>query len=579
MISETRTQGMMIQTSSPRGTGGFHYVLRAKMMKLVVLVGITVLGTSSVDLVAQQTREAAGTYADLLQLVRELRLLEQPSFPNGVPDYTAQRMSSDHEKLRMLQKRLAAIDPTSWPIEQKVDYELVRAEMNGLDFHIRVLQPWARDPAFYALVWDQQSDTPAHEGTASHAIIDLWKYTFPLSSSDEKKLTAQLRIIPPFLEQARMNLTGNARDLWRAGIRNIRAQVASLDNLATKTRSASREFKDALARARAATVSFAEWLEAQASSKTGPSGVGKENYTWHLRHVLLVPLSWEEEVMLLQRELDRAYAMLALERHHNRRLPELQPIASEEEFRRRADQSVTKLMAFLKNEEVLPVKEYMEPALRKHMGSFQPDSLRNFFSKMTHLEPNILYTHATHWFDLAQMEIEPHPSIIRRDALPFNIWMSRSEGLATAVEEIFMHVGLYDEIPRARELVWIMLAQRCARGLASLYAQANMISLEEAQQYQIEWTPRGMMIGDPGLSAFEQQLYLRQPGYGTCYVTGKYLVDRLLKDRSRQLGDAFQLKSFFEEVYRAGQIPVSLIRWEITGLDDEIQAINKDASR
>lgn len=542
-------------------------------MTLVVFLSTILLFASSVESVAQQSMRATGTYADLLQLVRELRTLEQPTLPNGVPDYTAQRMSADHQKLRMLQTRLAAINPKDWPIEQQVDYELARAEMHGLDFHIRVLQPWARDPAFYTLVWDYQSDTPAHEGTASHAIIDLWKYSFPLSASDEKKLSAQLRIIPPFLDQARTNLTGNARDLWIAGIRTIRAQVASLDNLAQKTGNASRDFKDVLSKARAATVSFAEWLEAQAPSKTGPSGVGKENYTWHLRHVLLVPLSWEEEVMLLQRELDRAYAMLALERHHNRKLPELKPIANEEEFARRADQSVTKLMTFLKSEEILPVKEYMEPALRKHRGRFQPDSLRNFFGKMTHLEPNILYTHATHWFDLAQMEVEPHPSIVRREALPFNIWMSRSEGLATAVEEIFMHAGLYDDIPRARELVWIMLAQRCARGLASLYAQANMISLKEAQEFQIEWTPRGMMIGDPGLSAFEQQLYLRQPGYGTCYVTGKYLVDRLLKDRSRQLGDQFRLKNFFEELYRAGQIPVSLIRWQMTGLDDEIRAI------
>lgn len=542
-------------------------------MTLVVFLSTILLFASSVESVAQQSMRATSTYADLLQLVRELRTLEQPTLPNGVPDYTAQRMSADHQKLRMLQTRLAAINPKDWPIEQQVDYELARAEMHGLDFHIRVLQPWARDPAFYTLVWDYQSDTPAHEGTASHAIIDLWKYSFPHSASDEKKLSAQLRIIPPFLEQARTNLTGNARDLWIAGIRTIRAQVRSFDNLAKKTERAGREFKDALSKARAATVSFAEWLEAQAPSKTGPSGVGKENYTWHLRHVLLVPLSWEEEVMLLQRELDRAYAMLALERHHNRKLPELKPIENEEEFARRADQSVTKLMTFLKSEEILPVKEYMEPALRKHMGRFQPDSFRNFFGKMTHLEPNILYTHATHWFDLAQMEVEPHPSIVRREALPFNIWMSRSEGLATAVEEIFMHAGLYDDIPRARELVWIMLAQRCARGLASLYAQANMISLKEAQDYQIGWTPRGLMIGDPGLSAFEQQLYLRQPGYGTCYVTGKYLVDRLLKDRSRQLGDQFRLKDFFEELYRAGQIPVSLIRWQMTGLDDEIRAI------
>jgi hypothetical protein len=29
----------------------------------------------------------------------------------------------------------------------------------------------------------------------------------------------------------------------------------------------------------------------------------------------------------------------------------------------------------------------------------------------------------------------------------------------------------------------------------------------------------------------EQQLYLRQPGYGTSYVTGKYLIEELIKER------------------------------------------------
>ncbi len=39
-----------------------------------------------------------------------------------------------------------------------------------------------------------------------------------------------------------------------------------------------------------------------------------------------------------------------------------------------------------------------------------------------------------------------------------------------------MHVGLYDDNPRARELVWIMLANRAPRGLASLYVQANLFT-------------------------------------------------------------------------------------------------------
>jgi hypothetical protein len=275
-------------------------------------------------------------------------------------------------------------------------------------------------------------------------------------------------------------------------------------------------------------------------------------------------MSWENEEMLLKRELARAYASLALERQHNRNLPQIQPVTSPSEYDQRADQAVHRLMQFLQKNEILPVRDYMEPELRKHLMAFQPEDRRNFFTRIMHLDPLVLYTHSTHWFDIARQNNEPHPSPIRHDPLPYNIWMSRSEGLATSVEEMFMHAGLYDGSPRSRELVWIMLAQRCARGLASLYAHANEISPHQARQYQINWTPAGW-VGDTSLVGFEQQLYLRQPGYGTSYVTGKQLIDQLMMDRSRQLGDKFRLIRFFDEMYRCGTIPVSLIRWQITG--------------
>jgi hypothetical protein len=104
--------------------------------------------------------------------------------------------------------------------------------------------------------------------------------------------------------------------------------------------------------------------------------------------------------------------------------------------------------------------------------------------------------------------------------------------MATAFEEIVMNAGYYDDNPRAREIVWIMLAQRAARGLASLYAQANEFDIAKAKAFQVQWTPRGWMRPDLDLLGFEQQLYLRQPGYGTSYVTGKALIDELIRERA-----------------------------------------------
>lgn len=517
---------------------------------------------------------AALPYDEVRRIHQEFRRLERTETTDGVPDYTAATMKRLHAQTLLLRDQLSALDTTGWTLEQKIDVEIVRAELNGMDFFIRVLNPWERDPAFYVLIFPNQSDTPEHEGPVSHAMIDLWKYSFPLSKDDAKKLTAQLRVIPKLLDQAQQNLIGNARDLWIAGIQSVRRQIQHLDDL-EKNLTNDKDLRDAWKKARIATIAFAEWLEQMAVHKTGPSGVGKENYTWFLRHVLLVPMTWEEEMTVLRRELDRAHAMLALERHHNRNLPALLPAMTQAEFDARTDRSVKTLMKFLKEKEILPVKEYMEPALRRHLGQFQPLEQRHFFSNIVHHEPAVLYSHLTHWFELERIRLEPHPNAIRRDALPFNIWVSRSEGLATAVEEIFMHAGLYDDNPRARELVWIMLAQRSARGIASLRAHANEIDVVQAQNEQIEWTPAGW-TGARGLVIGEQHLYLRQPGYGTSYVTGKVLIDRLLKDYSRIRGDRFRLHDFFDEMYSVGMIPVSLIRWQLTQQEDEVRAIRLD---
>jgi hypothetical protein len=504
-------------------------------------------------------------YRDLEAVFSDWLALEQPPLLNGAPDYTAARLARTRTQLRAYQARLAAISPRGWPIDQQVDYELVRAGMNGLDFDLRVLQPWARDPAFYKSVWTEQSDTPAHEGPAHAALVELWTYSFPLSRDDETKLASQLRTIAPLLTQARVNLTGNARDLWITGTGTMKSQIRDLAELADTTAAAGPELKGAIQAARTATAEFVAWLERQSAAKTGPSGVGKAHYTWSLKNVHLVPLSWEEEVVLLKRELARAHAALRLEEQRNRGLPALVAAANPEEYQRRANAAVTKYLAFLRNKDVLTVTDYLDPALRAHIGGYTPVESRNFFGIASHFEPMTLFAHFYHWFDHAWMKRAPHASAIRRGALHHNVWDNRAEGMATAMEELILHAGYYDDNPRAREIVWIMLAQRCARGLASLYAQANEFDIKQAKAFQVEWTPRGWMRPDLDLLGFEQQLYLRQPAYGTSYVTGKYLIDELIKDRATQLGDAFTMRRFFDEFNGAGVIPVSLIRWQLTG--------------
>jgi hypothetical protein len=518
-------------------------------------------------------------YDALVRLFEEWRAFERPPLKDGTPDYTAATFARRHAELPAWRARLEAIDTGGWPVEARVDHRLVGAEMNGFDFYVRVLKPWERDPAFYQTVWDEQSDTPAHEGSEHHAIIDVWKYEFPLSRESEAKLAAALAVIPPLNEQAKANLTGNARDLWLTGAGTIRQQVDSLDALAERTAGSGRRLRQAVAAARESTLRFANWLDAEAPKKNGPSGIGRENYSWSLQHVHLVPMTWEQEVELLRRELARTHASLKLEEERNRELPEMPVIRSPEEFDRRANEAVTRYLAFLRERRLYPMRDNMDPALRARLGSYVPPETRNFFAIATHYEPLTLYTHFYHWWDLARMRDEPHPSPIRRGPLRYNIWDSRSEGMATAMEELMLNAGLFDDQPRAREVVWIMLAQRAARGLASLLAHDNQFDLAQAKAFQVEWTPRAWMRPDLDLLGFEQQLYLRQPGYGTSYVTGKHLLDELIRARAHQLGKDFSMHRFFDEVNGAGLIPVSMIHWQLTGHEDEYATLRSGSGK
>jgi len=520
-------------------------------------------------------------YQEFVHLFRDWRKFENPSLLNGAPDYTAKRFAKDHQIFQELETRLNKIEIGGWPTSFQIDWYITRAEMNGYDFNYRILKPWVRDPAFYQTVWMYQSDVPAHEGPTNHAILDFWTYHFPLKKDEEKRLSKDLRVIPPLLNQARGNLSGNARDLWIAGIENFKQQTRDLDQIAENIMSFNHQsgLATALKDAQKATADFTAWLEKQAPDKIGPSGIGKENYTWYQQNVHLLPLTWEEEVQLLKRELDRAWSSLKLEEHRNRALPPMKAANTPEEFMQLTENSVQRFMNFLKEKQIMPIKPNMEPALREHMGEFVPDDKRNFFLIGMHYDPLPLYCHFIHWFDLAQMRDEPHESPVRRGPLLYNIFDSKNEGIATGVEEMFMHAGLYEDSPRSREIVWIMIAQRAARGLGSLYAHANEMSMAEASQVHVKWTPRGWMKREPHLLQFEQHLYLRQPGYGTCYITGKYLIERLVTEWSQQLeekGEQFVMKDFFQIFNDTGNIPVELVRWEMTGNNDGLKILRKN---
>ena len=534
----------------------------------------------------QTTQPQAGAYQQLVALFQEWRAFEEPPrLSSGIPDYSPATNTRRLADLQRLQARLQKIDTKGWPIPQQVDHHIVRAEMNGMAYHLRVLQPFARDPAYYASIITAESDTPVKEGPVIHGAIKLFDYPVwprtrldsvqPLSAAQAADLAAKLRTLPPLLEAARRNLAAaNARDLWVGGVRAFEEQSEALQELGKRVGASDEALTNAIAAARTATDAFAKWLQAEGPKKTGPSGIGKEHYTWYLRNVLLVPLSWEEELTILRRELARAHASLRLEENRNRHLPPLPVANTPEEYDALQERAIARYVKWVADNKFVTMEPWMERALRERTAPFAPESSRNFFMQATHRDPIPLWTHLYHWWDNMRIRVAPHASPIRKGPLLYNVWMSRSEGMATSMEEWMMHAGLYDESPRSREIVWIMLITRAARGLGNLYAHANDLTMAQAGDIHVNWTPRGWMRRDP-LLGFEQHLYLRQPGYGASYITGGRLMEETIAERARQLGDKFTIQRVMDEINAVGMIPVSLIYWELTGNDRMIRELKE----
>ena len=212
----------------------------------------------------------------LENLFIDWREFEKPPLFNGAPDYRSNTFDLRIEKFNNLRNRLNQIDREKLDVKSQVDWTLIWAEMNGFEFNYKILKPWERDPAFYKSLWMNRSDVPAHEGPTHHMVVEVWQYDFPLSKQQLKKLTNELSIIPEFNQPAKTNLTGNARDLWIAGIRDIDTQVLNLESL--KNFPGVKKQKDLIQiidESISSTKNLSKWLKDESKNKTGPSGIGK----------------------------------------------------------------------------------------------------------------------------------------------------------------------------------------------------------------------------------------------------------------------------------------------------------------
>jgi uncharacterized protein (DUF885 family) len=108
------------------------------------------------------------------------------------------------------------------------------------------------------------------------------------------------------------------------------------------------------------------------------------------------------------------------------------------------------------------------------------------------------------------------------------------------------------------------------RTIADVRMQRNEMNALETAEYWKKWTP----WLDDNVSRVDAEIYRRRPpGYGLSYTIGSFQVYKLLGERRHALGDDFKLGEFHDWLMASGRLPMSLLRYELTGNDDEVKSL------
>ena len=513
-----------------------------------------------------------GSHQDLLALFEDYSRWSFASGTGTSTDYRTEAIEARKAELKAFQSRLADMNVVAWTVPQKVDYLTFRSQLDKQDFILNITRPWARDPGYYL---------GSIQATAFTAL--------PVSGPALNVLRSKLRAIPATLAQARLVLTDVAADHADLAIDSLtksdgvedgypyRAEppggvIGWYRDLLGRAEKEQPALRGDIVKAIAELESYRQWLVANRARMNGRAGVGKEALDWYLGNALLMPYTSKDVETLGQRELDRFWGFYTLERFRNRGLPEIEIARSNEDYMRRLAETDALVRKFLVEKEFMTIPSWAPTDWRKFVVAPYTEPFNvpyitratppNFWEQVQFRDPSPDHLHAVlpgHRFD--HMVARRNPNPIRRTVQDGARW----QGWAVYLEESALQAGFFEDRPRVRELIYIFGLWRASRTLGDLYNQLNTKNASQVADYWMEVTP----LLDRNVA--RKYAHIRTlPGHGLEYTMGTVQMWNLLAERRRQLGDKFVLKDFHDEFIGKGQIPMSLIRYEMTGKDDEV---------
>jgi uncharacterized protein (DUF885 family) len=84
---------------------------------------------------------------------------------------------------------------------------------------------------------------------------------------------------------------------------------------------------------------------------------------------------------------------------------------------------------------------------------------------------------------------------------------------------------------------------------------------------------------DAATARSEAASFAATPGFAIGYQIGKLDIVRLLADSRREQGDKFNLQAFHDFVWRNGNVPLALQRWELLGDRSDLETLGASTKR
>jgi uncharacterized protein (DUF885 family) len=503
-----------------------------------------------------------------------------------LPDWSAATLAARRKSLTNFEARWKKLDASRWPVAQQVDYRLIGSAIARVRWELEVTRGWQRNPLFYI---DQTLG----------AIFDRLLEPPPFGAVRSDEIVRRMENIPRTVEQATANLT-DARAPF------ARLAIGELQDVGPRLLAVARELKpllaaDSAARLDAATAkaiaaleSFRGWLGTRLPALRAETAAGRVNYVWFLKHVALLPYTPEELIAMGRQEWERSVAFETYERNRNGGAPGLALPRDPADQTARMDRAIDEVQRFLEAKGIQSVPPwvqryrvalrpaYLEPLsglgvtndltgpgrLKEDGFAWMPppsDSLAYFY-RVYALDPRTQIAHEGNGHYLQLVISWAHEDWIRRhfyDSGP-------NEGLAFYNEELMLQSGLFDDSPRTREIIYNMMRLRALRVEVDVKQATGEYSIEQAAGYL-----RTKVPVDEETARWEAAFFASGPGQAITYQIGKLQILALLADAKLRQGDAFRLRDFHDYVWKNGNVPFSLQRWELLGQRDWLDAADR----